>query len=377
VDIMTQDFDHQKTLGVIGVSSDAHAFILKAKKLGYVVNLLTQSTKEVKLDHQADHVFVGTLDDEALREEFLMKSDLLVYYDETISPTQLDDIQKTVITPQGEPLLSLAQDLILQSAFLESLSVNIAPYVTVVKPEDIRNGLKSIGYPARLRTNQMNPENNNQMVFIYDEDDIEKAASLLKYGTCVLESWIFSEQELSVTIVKSANGEIIHYPIVEKEYRDDRLFYIKAPATVDEDIAVEIKRVTNLIFENIDFRGVATIDFLISPAQALYIGDIYPYPNILSRYTEKYTTLSATEAHLRAINTLPIPGNMRTTTSYLFVPFYYDQKDIIDRQITVKPDWDFTFYPIAEMEKHDNQEAVGHIIIETNNPKKILTTFKQ
>lgn len=373
---MTRYFKHQKVLGVIGVSPDVYLFILRAKKLGYEVNLLTQTADKLDFDYGADSVFVGTLDDNDVHEEFLMKSDYLVYFDETINATQLEEIQKTVIVPQGEPLLSLAQDLILQNAFFESLSVNIAPYVTVVKPEDIRKGLKSTGFPARLRTNQMNPENNNQTVFIYDEDDIEQAADLLKYGTCVLESWIVSEQELSVTVVKTANGELIHYPIVEKEYRDNRLFYTNVPVTLDEDLAIEISRVTNLIFDNITFRGVATIDFIVSPAQALYIGDIYPYPNTLSRFTENYATMTASEAHLRAIASLPVPDELTVDTSNVYVPFYSDQKEFIEEQITVRPNWDFTFYPIDKMEEHDTQEAVGHILIKTDDSKKLLTFLK-
>jgi 5-(carboxyamino)imidazole ribonucleotide synthase len=373
---MVKNFNHQKTIGIVGVTPDSQAFILKANQLGFETYLLCRTREEASLIFGVNEVFIGTLEEEAIRDNFLMQCDLLVYYDETLNATDLEDTQKMVVVPQGDDLLSIAQDRVLQKAFLDSLSVNIAPYVTVVKAEDIEEGIRSIGYPAVLRTNQVNPESRKQSFFIYEESDIEEAATLLKYGTCVLESWLVSEEELSISAVKTGNGELKLFPIIKKEYRNERLFNVQVPANLNQELIDEIKRVTHVILENIDFRGVATIDFMVTPANALYVGNIYPYPNILTRYSEDFCTLSATEAHLRAITSLPIPTEISCRSPYIFAPFYVDQKEKIDELISVQPNWKFSFYPITKKNEINTQEAVGHMLIETDDVKKSLAALK-
>lgn len=373
---MVKNFNHQKTIGIVGAIPDSQAFIFKANQLGFETYLLCKTAKEASLIVGADQVFIGTFEDQKIQDEFLMHCDLLVYYDETLNAAEVEEVQKTVIVPQGDDLLSIAQDRVLQKAFLESLSVNIAPYVTIVKAEDIEDGLRSIGYPAVLRTNQVNPESKKQSYFIYEESDIEEAAALLKYGTCVLESWIVSEQDLSISAAKTASGDLKLFPIIKKEYRKDRLFNVQVPAELNEELAHEIERVTHVILENIEFRGVTTIDFIISPADALYVGNIYPYPNILSRYSAEYCTLSTTEAHLRAIASLPIPDQIDCQVPYVFVPFYADQTAMINELLMIQPDWKFTFYPITKKDENNIQEAVGHILLKTEDVKKTLALLK-
>ena len=374
---MVKNFNHQKTIGIIGAIPDAQAFILKANQLGFETYLLCKKPEEKDFIYGADKLFVGSLDDEHIRDDFLMHCDLIVYYDEVLNATEIEEIQQTVIVPQGDDLLSIAQDRVLQKAFLESLSVNIAPYVTIVKPEDIKEGLRSIGYPAVLRTNQVNPESRKQSFFIYEESEVDQAASLLKYGTCVLESWIVSEHELSVSAVKAGNGDIKLFPTVKKEYKNDRLHNIQVPAEIDQELSDEINRVTQVILEGIQFRGLATIDFIVTPANALYIGNVYPYPNILSRFSEEFCKMTATEAHLRAITSLPLPDSFESLTDYVYVPFYANEKELINELLTVQPDWKFTFYPIASTSEMNAQEAVGHILIETEDIKKTLTKIKR
>lgn len=373
---MVKNFNHQKTIGIVGVTPDSQAFILKANQLGFETYLLCQTREEASLIFGANEVFIGSLEDDPIRDEFLMQCDLLVYYDETLNATELEETQKMVVVPQGDDLLSIAQDRVLQKAFLDSLSVNIAPYVTVVKTEDIEEGIRSIGYPAVLRTNQVNPESREQSFFIYEKSDIDEAASLLKYGTCVLESWIVSEEELSISAVKTGNGDLKLFPIIKKEYRQERLVNVQVPANLDEELVEEIERVTHVILENIDFRGVSTIDLMVTPANALYVGNIYPYPNILTRYSDDFCTISATEAHLRAITSLPIPTEITGKSPYIYVPFYEDQKDQIDELITIQPNWKFSFYPITKKREIDTQEAVGHMMFETDDVKKSLAALK-
>jgi len=374
---MAKNFNHQKTIGIVGSSPDAQNFILEANRLGFITYHLCRTEEEMNAWFGADKEFIGVLDDEVIQEEFLMQCDLLVYFDYSLNSTQIEEARKSVVIPQGDDLLSIARDRVLQKAFKESLSVNIAPYETVVTQEDIKNGLRSIGYPAVLRTNYLNPDQNNQSYFIYEENDIEEASKLLKYGTCVLESWIVTDDELSISAVKTASGAIKIFPVVKKVYRNDRLSNVQVAAEIEQDIIDEIERVARLIVDNMNFIGAITIDFVVSPAQALYVGNIYPFPNAFSRYSEQNKVMSVVEAHLRAIASLPLPDEISNQQDYLYIPFYSDQVEMINTFITIYPDWKFTFYPVVKEEGLETKKAIGHIIIETTDRKKTLALLTE
>src|SRR5699024_8158366 len=217
---MANIFNHQKTIGIVGSGPDVDEFILEANRLGVITYQLYQTEEERNFSFGADQEFFGAFDDERIQEDFLMHCDLLVYFDYSLNSTQIEEARKTVVIPQGDDLLSISRDRALQKAFKESLSINIAPYETVVTSEDIKEGLRSIGYPAVLRTNYLASTIEDQSFFIYDEEDIEEASKLLKYGTCVLESWIVTDDELSISLVKTTSGAIHTYPVVKKFYRN-------------------------------------------------------------------------------------------------------------------------------------------------------------
>ena len=373
---MVRKFRHQRTIGIIGATPDSQAFVLEANKLGFGTYLFVKSEEEVQHVYGADKVFVGELNQEYIRENFLMESDLLVYFDESVNASDLVDIQKMIIAPQGDDLLSIVQDRVLQKAYLESLSMNIAPYVTIVKPEDITEGIRSIGYPAVLKPNQISPDSKEKSYFIYEESDIEDAVSLLKNGTCVLESWIVSDRLLSISAVRANNGELKLFPIIEREYRNERLFNSHVPHDLNSEWIEEMERVAQVIFRNLEFRGVASIDFLVTPADALYIGSLHAYPNILTRYSAYSCSISATEAHLRAVTSLPLPLNIEINPSHLFIPFYMEQIDVMNELITIYPEWNFVFYPLVKTDYTPTEQPIGHITVETEDHKRILERLK-
>src|SRR5699024_6386 len=140
---MANNLNHQKTIGIVGSNPGAHEFILEANCLGFITYQLCQTEEEIASSFGADKEFYGAFDDERIQEDFLMHCDLLVYFDYSLNSRQIEEERKAVVIPQGDDLLSISRDRALQKAFKESLSVNIAPYETVLTSEDIKEGLRS------------------------------------------------------------------------------------------------------------------------------------------------------------------------------------------------------------------------------------------
>lgn len=354
---------HQKKIGIIGSTPDANNFIIKANEIGFFTYQLCQKKEELNKSFYADKRFIGTLNDPHIQKDFIQGCDLLVYFDDSISLQQLEEAEKSILIPQGEDLLAIAHDRVLQKAFKESLSLNIAPYRTIVKEEDIQEAISSIGYPAVLRTNFIQSDRDAGVAFIYEEADIEKASELLKYGTCVLESWLVVEHELAISVVKTASGQTQLYPIIKKNHRNDRLASVKPFISENKELINEIKRVAEIVAANISFIGTVTIDFIVSPAQTLYIGDIYPYPNILTRYSEGNPESSIMRAHLRAIASLPLPTVNEEQEEFVYVPIYADQSEQVNELMTLHPNWIFSFYPIVKEDTSYSSREIGYVLM--------------
>lgn len=373
---MVKNFNHQKTIGLIGATPDAHEFILQANKLGFTTFLLCEEDTQGKDHFGADQVFTGSVEDEENIQNFLMGSDFIVYFDYSLTEEQLEIIQNTAVVPQGDELLGISEDRVLQKAFKESLGIHISPYETIVKPEDIESSIRSIGYPAVLKSNYLDTRDNQQSFYIYDEEDIEKAEELVEYGTYVLESWVTPKKQYSLSLVKNHAGTIEFFPIVEKKYREDKLTSVQLVPELEEELKNEIKRVATVLAENIQFQGAISIDFILSPADTLYVGRIYPFPTAHSRYTAEFTTLSVVEAHLRAIVSLPIPDVKEDLAPLLWRSFTFADKEAIRDLMSVQPNWFFTFYPLAKDNQIASDQVAGHIIVKTNDIDRALKFLK-
>lgn len=373
---MVKNFNHQKTIGLIGATPDAHEFILQANKLGFTTFLLCEEGTQGKDHFGADQVFTGSVDDEENIKNFLMESDFIVFFDYSLTEEQLEIIQNAAIVPQGDELLEISKDRVLQKAFKESLGIHISPYETIVKPEDIKSSIRSIGYPAVLKSNYLNTKDNQQSFYIYDEEDIKKAEKMVEYGTYVLESWVTPKKQYSLSLVKKHTGAIEFFPLVEKRYREDKLVNILLVPELEEELKNEIKRVATVLAENIQFQGAISIDFVLSPADTLYVGRIYPFPTARSRYTAEFTTLSVVEAHLRAIVSLPIPEVKEELTPLLWRSFTFEDKEVIQDLMLIQPDWYFTFYPLAKDKQVTSNQVAGHIIVTTDEIDKALKVLK-
>ncbi|MDN6194907.1 MAG: ATP-grasp domain-containing protein [Atopostipes suicloacalis] len=359
---MNDFLNNQKTIGIVGKGPDADHFISQANALGYKTYQLWQ--EDLEISSEADELFIGLLSEEKIQREFVMKTDLLIYFNPSIDLEALEIAEKSLIIPQGEDLLAISQDRSLQKAFYESLGVNLAPYELIVKKDDIVNAMSSIGYPAVLRRNVIQKEASLDSYFIYDEKDIEGASELLQYGPAVLESWIVADHYLAVTAIKESNGDIHLYPIVKKHYKNERLAEIKLFETKNVELVAEIKKVTKLIIDELSFVGLISLNFILSPAEALYLGDLYPYPNHLSRYTEANPQYSSLQFYLRALDSLPLAKINPEEIDFSYQPVYADEIASIRQLLLNNPEAQIYLYPELKNQSFAKDAEIGYLIRE-------------
>ncbi|OJF91557.1 ATP-grasp domain-containing protein [Alkalibacterium sp. 20] len=355
------------TIGIIGGGSVARLLALSAKKLGYHVGVLDPHT-HCLAESIADWHLKAELTNEQACMDLAMKSDVVVYESDAFPSYLVKKIKRTVPVPQGEELLSISQDRMLQKAFLESVRVNIAPFATIISLDDIREAVKSIGFPCVLKSNSTDERYKKNHV-LFSEEDIASATDFLNQGTCILEAWIPSEKELCLALVKSNNGEISTFSITEMKYKNDEFYQAVAPAQLESEVEQEISRIGQVVAEKLDFVGVMAVEVFSTSSGALYVNEIVAHPHRAFHYTFNFPNLSQYEALIKAVTGWPISVTNRLSDSIVMQVIRTDEKDLVYTQAQIKPDWLFTFYDnINESETTE----FGHIVVPTKQVTKTL-----
>ncbi|SFC25139.1 5-(carboxyamino)imidazole ribonucleotide synthase [Alkalibacterium subtropicum] len=364
---MTNWIKPGSTIGVIGGGSVARLLVLSAKQLGYHAGVLDPSENCLAAG-VADWHIKADLSDEPACLDMAMKSDVIVYESDAFPSRLVENITRTVPVPQGEELLAVSQDRMLQKAFLESVRVNIAPFATIISMDDIREAVNSIGFPCVLKSNSTDERFKAHHV-LFSEEDIDASERFLSQGTCVLEAWIPSEKEVCLALVKNSQGDVSSFAITEMKYRDDVFHQAIAPAELKGEVEQEIKRIGQVIAEELDFVGVMAIEIFSTGSGALYVNEIVAHPHRAFHYTFNYPHFSQYEALIKAVTGWPVRVTDRVHDTIVMKVIRTDEKDLAYTQAQIKPDWLFTFY---DNETGLDAEEFGHIVVPTKQLKKTL-----
>jgi len=356
-----------KTIGIIGGGSVARLLALSAKKTGYKVGILDPDPM-CSASSIEDWHLRADLNNEKAFQDIAMKSDIVIYETEGFHSDFLRLMKRTLPVPQGEDLLSISQDRVLQKAFLESISINIAPFATIVSIDDVKEAVQSIGYPCVLKANRTD-ERYKEHVVLYGEEDIVKTKELVDSGASVLEAWIPFERELCIAIAKDASGKIITYPVTEMMYRKDRFFQTVAPARINPEISEEVKRIARNTAEHIDFQGVIALELFTTSTGSLYVNELVGHPHQAYHYTTDWGSLSQFDAHIRAVCGWPLPEKVTHPGPAVMRFFNYDQLDQAFTQARIQQDWKFAFY---QSDPSDPDTEKGHVTIPTDNVNELL-----
>lgn len=355
-----------KTIGIIGGGSVSRLLAFSAKNLGYTVGILDSDSNCLAKSIADWHIQEDINNEESLMK-LAMKSDVVIYETEAVQFNHIKKITRAVSVPQGEELLSVAQDRMLQKAFLESIRVNIAPFATIVTLDDIKEAVQSIGFPCVLKSNNID-ERFKQHYVLYSEEDIEGAQLFLKRGTCVLEAWIISDKELCIGITKDVQNNIQVYPITEMKYDQDVFFQSISPAQVNESIAAEVERIGRVIADSIDFVGVMAVEVFSTESGALYVNEIVAHPHRANHFTFNLPGESQYDALIKLVAGWPFELRLKERHPIVMRPINLEKSNQAYTQAQLQNKWDFTLYGNQDSESTE----VGHVTIETDNLKQTL-----
>ncbi|MGA4712798.1 5-(carboxyamino)imidazole ribonucleotide synthase [Bacillus safensis] len=294
------------TIGIIGGGQLGRYMAVSAKQMGYRAAVLDPVTQSPCGQVADTEITAAYSDLEAIRK-LAEISDVVTYEFENIDYDALNQLKEEAYLPQGSDLLLLTQNRETEKKGIVDAGCEVAPYRIIHEEKELEDAVDALGLPAVLKTCRGGYDGKGQYV-IKEKGQLKEAAALLTHGTCILESWVPFQMELSVIVTRSVHGEIAVFPVAENIHKHNILFQSIVPARVENRIQEKAKELATTLAEKLGLVGTLAVELFLTNDGKLLVNELAPRPHNSGHYTLDLCETSQFEQHVRAICGLPLGG---------------------------------------------------------------------
>lgn len=293
------------TIGILGGGQLGRMLSIAASRLGYNCHIYCPeiNSPAAQVSAQVTHAYYEDTDQ---LEKFAQSVDVITYEFENIPVATVDFLTERKPVFPGSKVLEVSQDRLKEKEFINSLGILTAPYKGVSDIEETQIALKTIKYPAVLKTRRFGYDGKGQAI-LKSSDDLKDAWERLGTTEKILEGFVDFELEISVIAARAQDGEIKCYVPVENKHKNHILDISIAPARIDDALKKEAIKLATKIIGNIEYVGVLTVEFFVSTNEPrLRVNEIAPRVHNSGHWTIEACATSQFEQHIRAICGLPL-----------------------------------------------------------------------
>ncbi|MEI2631634.1 MULTISPECIES: 5-(carboxyamino)imidazole ribonucleotide synthase [Bacillus] len=342
-------------IGIIGGGQLGKMMAVSAKQMGYKVAVV-DPVKDSPCGQVADVEITAHYNDREAIRKLAEISDIITYEFENIDYDALHWLKDHAYLPQGSELLLITQNRETEKKAIQAAGCEVAPYSIVKTKDELKQAVQELGLPAVLKTCRGGYDGKGQFV-IKEEAQIEQAAALLEHGTCILESWVSFEMELSVIVIRSVNGEISTFPAAENIHHNNILFQSIVPARVEEGIQKKAAELAVKLAEELNLVGPLAVEMFLTEDGELLVNELAPRPHNSGHYTLDLCETSQFEQHIRAICGLPL-GKTDLLKPGMMVNLLGDEVKLVEEEPELLKEAKLYIYGKHEIKKG---RKMGHI----------------
>lgn len=304
--------DPGATLGVLGGGQLGTMFATVARRMGYTI-AVWDPDPEAPAHRIADYSFTTPFTDADARKEFPRRVRAVTYEWENVPADLCEQLEQEVPVRPSSRVLRVIQDRIEQKTFLRSHGLAVPAFSTLSSPDEL--GRQTIpSYPLVCKTATAGYDGKGQWKIFRAEDCLavqqELARNARPDSRWILEEWLPFERELSILVVRGADGAAQTYPLVENVHEDGILRQTIVPADVPEAVAGLAATMAREAVQALDGVGVFCVELFLMADGRLVINEIAPRPHNSGHYTLDACTVSQFEQQVRTLCGLPL-GEVR------------------------------------------------------------------
>lgn len=296
-------------LGVLGGGQLGAMFASAARRLGYLLAVWDQDP-DAPAHRLADHSFTAPFSDAATREMFSSLVQVVTFEWENVPAELCGWLETRHAVRPSSAVLRIIQDRIDQKQFLQSNGFPVVPFVGIESSDQLAQAVTRTTLPALCKTATSGYDGKGQWS-IRRHSDIEAVAQTLGASERLAPRWIVEqlvdfERELSVVVVRGANGECVTYPVVENRHEGGILRMTLAPSAISSSAAARASDLARQAVDSLKGVGVFCVEFFHTTDGRLFINEIAPRPHNSGHYTLDACTVSQFEQQVRAVCGAPL-----------------------------------------------------------------------
>jgi 5-(carboxyamino)imidazole ribonucleotide synthase len=299
------------TIGIFGGGQLGQMTCAAAHKLGYKA-VIFSDVADAPASLVCDQVIVANYLDEKALAEFASKIDIATLEFENIPTQAVDFIAKLKRVFPGSDVLRITQNRLKEKDFVNQIGIKTTDYLAVSSLQDLQKGFEEFAFRAILKTTTMGYDGKGQKV-LKKGDDLEKILQEFNGAELILEKFADFEQEISVIVARSVNGEIACYQPLTNIHKNGILDKSIYPAKVSEITAARAVAIAKKIADELDLIGLLAVEFFVlkngQENNNLLVNEMAPRPHNSGHFSMDACNTSQFEQLVRAITGLPL-GNV-------------------------------------------------------------------
>ena len=355
------------TIGILGGGQLGYMLALAGYPLGLHFRFLDPSP-EAPVGRIAQRVTADYTDQAAL-EKFSNGLELVTYEFENVPVEAAKFLAERVPVYPPPAALEAAQDRVAEKTLFRGLGIGTTDFVPIDKPEEFEAAVKQIGLPAVLKTSRMGYDGKGQWT-LRTAEDVAKARAELPKVSLILERFAPFRRELSVLAVRSRNGEIAFYPLVENHHRGGILRLSLAPAPgLEPAMQRAAEDIARRVLESLKYVGVLAVEFFEHEGRLL-ANEMAPRVHNSGHWTIEGAVTSQFENHLRAVLGLPL-GSTSEAGHCAMLNLIGDLPE--PSEVLAVPDAHLHFYGKAPRAGR----KLGHVTLRATSPERLALRLSE
>lgn len=262
----------------------------------------------------SENEVVGDWRDIAAREALAERVDLITLENEFVdAPILAWFVERGVPVFPTPRTLGVIQDKLRQKEALAAAGLAVPPFAPVASPSDLSAVGDRLGWPLVLKARHLGYDGHGNAT-VGSPAEIDSAVRRLAGSRSgentpldlYVEGFVPFSQELAVMVVRSRDGSVAAYPVVETIQRDHICHEVIAPARVPTDVAARARALAIAAARAVDAVGVVGVEMFALRDGTVLLNELAPRPHNSGHYTIEACQTSQFANHLRGVLGQPV-----------------------------------------------------------------------
>ncbi len=292
------------TLGVLGGGQLGRMFVHAAQQMGYLTVVL-EPDADSPAGRAAHYHLPLDYTNSAGLSALAQQAHAITTEFENVPAQALQQLEQHRAVAPSSQAVSTCQDRALEKSHLMACGVPTAPYVLIETVEQLAATQGQL-LPGILKTNRMGYDGKGQ-ISVNTLAQLSQAWQQLGQVPCVLEKRLNLAHELSVIVARSAQGQVVHFPVQQNLHINGILAVTQAPSP---DIALPVQQQAiawaQKIATELNYIGVLCVEFFVLTDGTLVANEMAPRPHNSGHYTLDACDVSQFELQVRTLTGSPL-----------------------------------------------------------------------